>query len=349
MEEKKGAPDLLDLMVQPGFYVENSIIVRLNAAAEGLLLSPGMDIRPLIDSGLEEYQAFQGGCLYLRLRLSQKYVGASVIRQDGRDAFLMDTEESDSALRALSLAARELREPLATIMVSTANLRAENPEQLALLNRGLHQMLRLIGNMSDAGRIPPASRQETTDIGALFSEIFEKAAALAETAGVTIRYQGPEQSVLCLADREQLERAVLNLISNALKFAPSGGNLDASLTKRGKMLRFSIRDNGPGFAQNLLGSVYNRYLRQPCIEEGRNGLGLGMVLVRSAAASHGGAVLIDQPEGGGARVTMTIAIRQSTSGTLRSPILRVDYAGEQDHALVELSDCLPAELYKKET
>ena len=47
--------------------------------------------------------------------------------------------------------------------------------------------------------------------------------------------------------------------------------------------------------------------------------------------------------------TMTIAIRQSTSGTLRSPILRVDYAGEQDHALVELSDCLPAELYKKET
>ena len=349
MEEKKGAPDLLDLMVQPGFYVENSIIVRLNAAAEGLLLSPGTDIRSLIDSGLEEYQAFQGGCLYLRLRLSQKCVGASVIRQDGRDAFLMDTEESDSALRALSLAARELREPLATIMVSTANLRAENPAQLALLNRGLHQMLRLIGNMSDAGRMPSVSRQETTDIGALFSEIFEKAAALAETAGVTIRYQGPEQSVLCLADREQLERAVLNLISNALKFAPSGGNLDASLTKRGKMLRFSIRDNGPGFAQNLLGSVYNRYLRQPCIEEGRNGLGLGMVLVRSAAASHGGAVLIDQPEGGGARVTMTIAIRQSTSGTLRSPILRVDYAGEQDHALVELADCLPAELYKKET
>ena len=349
MEETKGAPDLLDVMVQPGFYVENFTIVRLNAAAEGLLLSPGTDIRPLIDSGLEEYQAFQGGCLYLHLSLGQQSVGGSVTRQNGKDLFLLDTQESDSALRALSLAARELREPLATIMVSTANLRAENPEQLALLNRGLHQMLRLIGNMSDAGRIPPASRQETTDIGALFSEIFEKAAALAETAGVTIRYQGPEQSVLCLADREQLERAVLNLISNALKFAPSGGNLDASLTKRGKMLRFSIRDNGPGFAQNLLGSVYNRYLRQPCIEEGRNGLGLGMVLVRSAAASHGGAVLIDQPEGGGARVTMTIAIRQSTSGTLRSPILRVDYAGEQDHALVELSDCLPAELYKKET
>ena len=347
MEEKNGTPDLLDMMVQPGFYAENHIIVRLNAAAEGLLLSPGMDVHTLIASGLAEYQSFDSGCLYLRLRLSQSTVGASVIKKDGMDVFLLDTQESDSALRALSLAARELREPLASIMVSAGGLNGEEG-QLALLNRSLHQMLRLIGNMSDAGRSPAASRQETMDIGALFSEIFEKAAALAEHAGVTIRYHGLEKQVLCMADREQLERAILNLISNALKFAPAGGMIEANLTPSGKMLRFSILDNGPGFAQNLLGSVFNRYLRQPCIEEGRYGLGLGMVLVRNAAASHGGAVLIDQPAGGGARVTMTIAIRQNPSGTLRSPVLRVDYAGEQDHALVELSDCLSADLYKKD-
>lgn len=347
MEDRKDAPDLLDLMVQPGFYVENLTIVRLNAAAEGLLLRPGMDIRPLIASGLEEYQAFQDGCLYLRLRLSRNGVGASVIKQNGMDAFLLDTQECDSALQALSLAARELRDPLAAIMVSTEALQGED-SKLALLNRGIHQMLRMIGNMSDAGRAPSVSRQETTDMDALFSEVFEKAAALAESAGVTVRYQGLEQPVWCLADREQLERAALNLISNALKFAPAGGSIDASLTKSGKMLRFTIRDDGPGFAQNLLGSVYSRYLRQPCIEEGRNGLGLGMVLVRTAAASHGGTVLIDRPDSGGARVTMTMAIRQNTSGILRSPIMRVDYAGEQDHALVELADCLPAELYKKE-
>ena len=62
MEETKGAPDLLDVMVQPGFYVENDTITRLNAAAEGLLLRPGMDIRPLITAGLAEYEHFQGGC-----------------------------------------------------------------------------------------------------------------------------------------------------------------------------------------------------------------------------------------------------------------------------------------------
>ena len=141
MEELKGAPDLLDLMVQPGFYVENFKIVQLNAAAEGLLLCPGMDIRPLIDSGLEEYASFQGGCLYLRLRLTQTAIGASIVKQNGMDVFLLDTQECDSALQALSLAARELRGPLAAITASADALQGEDA-QLALLNRGIHQLLR---------------------------------------------------------------------------------------------------------------------------------------------------------------------------------------------------------------
>ena len=141
MEELKGAPDLLDLMVQPGFYVENFKIVQLNAAAEGLLLCPGMDIRPLIDSGLEEYASFQGGCLYLRLRLTQTAIGASIVKQNGMDVFLLDTQECDSALQALSLAARELRGPLAAITASADALQGEDV-QLALLNRGIHQLLR---------------------------------------------------------------------------------------------------------------------------------------------------------------------------------------------------------------
>ena len=150
MEEKNSTPDLLDMMVQPGFYAENHIIVRLNAAAEGLLLSPGMDVHTLIASGLAEYQSFDSGCLYLRLRLSQSTVGASVIKKDGMDVFLLDTQESDSALRALSLAARELREPLASIMVSAGGLNGEEG-QLALLNRSIFPLC-----VRFASIIPPA-------------------------------------------------------------------------------------------------------------------------------------------------------------------------------------------------
>ena len=69
-------------------------------------------------------------------------------------------------------------------------------------------------------------------------------------------------------------------------------------------------------------------------------------VIRTAAAHHGGAVLIDQPEGVGTRITMTMSIRQSKQATLRSNVLRVDYAGERDHGLIELSECLPTELYE---
>ena len=139
---------------------------------------------------------------------------------------------------------------------------------------------------------------------------------------------------------------MLNLLSNAAKFTPRGGHIAASLTRQGRMLRLCIQDSGSGIADSVRGSVFRRYLRQPAIEDSRYGLGLGMVMIRAAASHHGGAVLIDRPPQGGTRVTVTLAIRQNPVSQLRSPLLKVDYAGERDHALIELSDVLPAEYYR---
>ena len=67
---------------------------------------------------------------------------------------------------------------------------------------------------------------------------------------------------------------------------------------------------------------------------------------QSAAQQHAGTVLVDQPTESGTRVTLTLRIRPGSSDYVRSPILKVDYAGERDHGLLELSDVLPADLYK---
>lgn len=356
MEEKKDCLGMLDLMVRPGFCVRENQIIKVNQAAESLFITPGTDIRPLLLTGAEEYAAFTGGCLYLTLNLSSQSCGASVTKVDDTDVFLVEQDSDNSELRSMALAARELREPLTNVMITADRLfplsamkdDPQTKEQVARLNRGLFQMLRIIGNMSDAGRCTAVSRQETLNIPGLFAEIFEKAQSLVSHSGLTLTYEGLNQPVYSLADGELLERAVLNILSNAIKFTPKGGTIAAKLTHNGRMLRLSVADTGSGIGENIRSSLFSRYLRQPALEDGRFGIGLGMVLIRSAAAHHGGAVLIDQPEDKGTRITMTLAIRQSKDTVLRSKILRVDYAGERDHGLIELAECLPADLYEKE-
>ena len=107
-------------------------------------------------------------------------------------------------------------------------------------------------------------------------------------------------------------------------------------------------DSGSGIAENLRGSLFTRYAREPGLEDGRYGVGLGMVLIRSTAAAHGGTVLIDHPDDCGTRITVSLAIRQGDP-VVRSPRFAIDYAGERDHGLIELSDVLPAQLYDPDT
>ena len=356
MDQEMNALGMLDLMVRPGFCVKDGVIVKCNASARSTLLEAGMDLLPLLATGRTEYAEYTGGTLYLTLEISGARWGASVTRMGDVDVFLLEEEADRSELQAMALAARELRGPLAGIMTTADRLfpmeaLEDDPqlrEQTARLNRGLYQMLRIIGNMSDAESYtsPRHTQMETLEIREFFGEIFEKNLALTVHTGLTLRFENLSQPLYILADREKLERAVMNMISNAMKFTVPGGTIDAKLTRRDKKLYLTLRDTGEGIPEAIRGSVHRRYLRQPGIEDSRFGIGLGMVLIRSAAAIHGGTVLIDHPEGSGTRITMTMDIRQDPSGNVRSPLLRIDYAGERDHSLVELSEILPASFYE---
>ncbi len=344
--------NILDLNLRPAFCVEDGVICHINPAAAQYLLCPGTPIEPLLLSGKAEYAGFSEGCLYVTLQLGQLSLGASVIRMGKQDVFLPEQPDTMAELRAMALAAKELREPLAGILTATEQLLpSADPaakEQAAQLNRRLFQMMRMVSNMSDAFRYcaPGSSRMEYVQITELLREVFDRAAVLLEAAGLTLEYTGPSEAIYTLADPERLERAVYNLLSNAAKFAPKDSVIQAKLTRKDSRLYLSVCDNGPGISGSARSALYTHFQREPGLEDLRNGIGLGMVLLRSTAALHGGAVLVDQPEGTGNRTTMTIELRQPRDSSVRSPVLRIDYAGEWDHGLLELSDCLPAELYQ---
>ena len=356
MEQTDTIYTMLDHMERPAFLVRDGRICRANAAATRYLIEEGTEVEPLLSTGRQEYAEYQSGCLHLTLRICGTTLGASVTRVEQFEMFVLDAVENGAELQAMALAARELRQPLSNIMsvadrlfpIAGADPDPALQDQIARINRGLFQMLRIVGNMSDAYRYSQdaSASMETLDIAGLLEEIFQSSAEMVAFAGVQLCYTGIPEPVYGLVDQEKLERAVCNIISNAVKFSPKGSCVKVWLRRRGNMLYLTVHDGGSGVPEQLRGSVHHRFRREPGIEDQRQGIGLGMVLIRAAAALHGGTVLMENMDGN--RLTMTIAIRESKEQFVRGPQLLVDYAGERDHRLIELSDVLPPELYRKE-
>ena len=357
MASSENVAQMLNLLNYPGFAVQGGKITLVNEAAKNHFFETGKNISDLLLTGLEEYSTFTDGCLYLTLCVQGAVYDAAVMAMDDFHLFLMEHTPSRSELQALALASQQLRIPLADIMAASDGLLAkendsisENEKQnISQINRGIYQLLRLIGNMSDAARYleNPQSDLTTENITAIIEEVMEKSAALLADAGITLRFRTTQQPVYSLASKERLERAIYNLVSNAAKFSDTGAIIDAAITTKNDLMYFTISNPGDGIAKEIRGNIFNRFLRPPALEDHRFGTGLGMVIVHSVAAAHGGTVLVEHPADGGTKVTLTVKLNRSAKPIVRSPIFSVDYAGGHDHGLLELSDVLPESTFDK--
>ena len=357
MSQSNSAKQMIDLLTYPAFCVSEGKISYCNEAASSLFLLPGTDVFSILQTGKEEYAEFCEGHLYLTVLIGNSTREATVVSVEKEHLFLLSDGSIPSQLQAVSLAAQQLRMPLSDIVATTSmllpNIDAKKgsatEQQLEQFSRSLHQLLRLVGNMSDAAKYvqEPSANMVTIEATSLFAEVTEKAAALLSQADITLQYEGPSVPVYLLADAERIERSIYNLISNAVKFSPKGSTLRASLVRKKDLLLFTLSDPGERLAQQVQSNVFNRFMRQPGLSDSRFGLGLGLNIVHSTATAHGGTVLLENPPTGGVRITMALKIRQNDKPIVRSPYY-LDYAGGHDHGLIELSDVLPASAYKKE-
>jgi len=119
----------------------------------------------------------------------------------------------------------------------------------------------------------------------------------------------PPNLPLVYADADRLTEVLLNLLDNALRHAPPGGQIEISGGVDGPFVRVSIADNGPGIGPDDRVHVFDRFYRaDKSRSSSTGGSGLGLAIVRALVESHGGAIRVDERPGGGARFTFTLPV-----------------------------------------
>ena len=355
MREDTPATEILSFITSPAFSVCDGTVTHCNDAAKRLLFLEGTPISSLLPQNQTEYASFQDGCLFITLKHNNQSYNASVVRVDGADVFVIEEENDRTELKTLSLTAANMRQPLSATIAATVSLTSsleqnDDPKvrtQLQHMNRNLCRMHRMLCNMSDTLQYADGTSNHMVcqNIVSVVEGIFQQSQRMCEQRNIHLEYSVPNEAILCTIDEALLERGIYNMLSNAIKFSPEGAVIQAYLIRRDRRVYISVKDQGCGIPDSILSSVFNRYQRQPGLEDSRFGLGLGLVLVRYAARVHDGTVLVDRPDQCGTRITISFPIQQSTASLVRSGVTHVDYAGGWDHSLLELSDVMPATLY----
>jgi hypothetical protein len=183
------------------------------------------------------------------------------------------------------------REQLASAVASAA-------DEAARLSRITDDLLLLA--RSDEDQL--LARTEPTDIGALLARSADLARSRGATAGVTCRVDAPA-GLTAIIDPDRIRQGVDNLIDNALRFSPRGGEIVISARADGPDLVIEVADQGPGFPPDYLAHAFERFAK-PDRGQGDGGAGLGLAIVRAIAQAHGGRAVAGNGPAGGAIVRL---------------------------------------------
>ena len=222
----------------------------------------------------------------------------------------------------IRLVSHDLRSPL-TFMRGFADLVGMvgelNDQQIGFLEKiqsGIHQITTLVDNIQDAGRWDPQSgfyemNREPVDLTRTLQDIVSNHQNHAEKSGVRLVADIAPNIPIVNVDNLMIERALINLVMNAIKYSPDGGEVKTSMKVEGNDLIICISDTGLGIASENLGQLFQRGARIVTEEIKKNrikGSGLGLFIVRSVALRHNGDVRVESTLGEGSSFYFTIPL-----------------------------------------
>jgi len=208
----------------------------------------------------------------------------------------------------------ELKTPMGALGLLAETLLSENEPQVAQrLAQRIHieafRISRVIDDLLDLARIeneesPP---REPVLINLVMAEAAERVRETANQQRITVTIEEPNTQVVVFGDRRQLISAVYNLLENAVKFSPQGGNVRCVGRAEGDEAVVIVEDHGVGIPSRDLERIFERFYR---VDAGRSrstgGTGLGLAIVRHVAANHRGSVQVESREGEGSTFTLKL-------------------------------------------
>ena len=226
-------------------------------------------------------------------------------------------------------ASHELRTPLAALLgfIETLQGPAKNDSVarekfLAIMQGQATRMARLIDDLLSLSRIElNAHLQPNTpvDLAPIVRQVADGLQTLARDRDVALKLDTPQTPLVVLGDRDELIRALENLVENALKYGEAGKRVDITLSRAQTRAatpeaRIAVRDYGPGIAPEHLPRLTERFYRVDVADSrAQGGTGLGLALVKHVLNRHGGRLSIESTLGQGANFIMHLPLRTGVS------------------------------------
>jgi signal transduction histidine kinase len=204
----------------------------------------------------------------------------------------------------------EIRTPLTLVHMAVsdvkvrrgAELDARTLQQLDGIEMSTRKLLRLVDDLLILASGREGKLRLTVaavDLATMLELVVATWRPVSEQKGLSIAFNGPKRCVRHL-DEEKIERVVTNLISNAIKFTPSGGSVQVDLTDDVEGVAIAVRDTGIGIDDDLKKRLFGRFEQgRPALHAGARGSGIGLSIVKELTEAHGGEVSVQNPRGGG--------------------------------------------------
>ncbi|NGZ86235.1 PAS domain-containing hybrid sensor histidine kinase/response regulator [Duganella aceris] len=240
----------------------------------------------------------------------------------------------------LAMLAHELRNPLAPIATAAEMLKltaADDPRTRRaseVINRQVKHMTTLIDDLLDVSRVTRGLvelERQLVDVKGAVASAVEQVRPLIEARRHTLTVRTDGAAAIVNGDHTRLVQVITNLLNNAAKYTPQGGAITLDVGVAGTQVKLCVIDNGIGIEAALLPHVFDLFTQaERTPDRAQGGLGIGLALVKTIVALHGGDV-VARSEGPGSGSTFSIALPAAAPGEVAA-LRQRNLAGEADAA-----------------